>query len=837
MLATTPGPYAASVAHQVIGIVERDAGRADLAIDALRTALRFARRSGDERRADVLATLGPTLAYAGRTVAGLRRLDEARPLTPAVGLPRLLLRRAHVLHLVGRYDEALVDLDAAISGSRRHGDSLWEARGLNNRCLVHLALGHTEAAGADARQAELLFDRLDQRLESAHALHNRGIVAHLAGDLPESLSLFEAVTLRYREIGVVPADLVIDRATTMLTAGLAAEARTMLEEVLDAVEVPPYKRAELSLTAARAHLAAGNPAAAEARAAEARRAFTRQRRPRWALLADLLSVQAAAGHLLETLDTAPTAALLRRSARLAESLRGAEAPEAPVALVIWGRLASLSGRPTEAEESLTLAAATRYRGTPLSRASAWLAAALLAEQRGDRRGLFLACGRGLDAVDEHRSTLGDIELRALASTHGLELARLALRESLRAGNTRKMLWWAERWRAAALGAPSEHPDDPDLDLDIAALRDVSRRLAAAEDAAGSPALARDRAHLESSVRRHYRRLRGSGIAAGATPGVVDLEGAQAALGETVLLCLVTIDRDLWAVTAAGGRVSRARVGTLETALNEAAYAGFSLRRAAHGRPLDLDALGGRVQAAVLGSRPRWGSAQRVLVIPPASLLSLPWGILPALAATSLTVAPSLTSWLKAHRQGSAPSGPVALVTGPGLTTDQQEVTRIADMHPRATVLNGADATVAGALRALNGAALAHVAAHGTYRADAPMFSSLTLADGPLTVHDLDSLSEPPQAMVLSACDSAGMSPIAADEALGLVSSLLAMGTRSVVASVAPVNDRATVIVMDHVHATFAAGGSLADGLRAARTASHEDPVVRATAGAFTAWGA
>ena len=42
------------------------------------------------------------------------------------------------------------------------------------------------------------------------------------------------------------------------------------------------------------------------------------------------------------------------------------------------------------------------------------------------RGVWHACRRGLDALDEHRASMGSTELRALASVQGDELARLAL---------------------------------------------------------------------------------------------------------------------------------------------------------------------------------------------------------------------------------------------------------------------------------------------------------------------------------------------------------------------------------------------------------------------------
>ena len=47
------------------------------------------------------------------------------------------------------------------------------------------------------------------------------------------------------------------------------------------------------------------------------------------------------------------------------------------------------------------------------------------------------------------------------------------------------------------------------------------------------------------------------------------------------------------------------------------------------------------------------------------------------------------------------------------------------------------------LAALDGAWLAHIAAHGRFRADSPLFSSLRMHDGPLTVYDFEQLHRAP----------------------------------------------------------------------------------------------
>jgi CHAT domain-containing protein/tetratricopeptide (TPR) repeat protein len=873
ILATSSDAAELSIAHQAAAIVLRDQGHADEAVAHGFTALRLARRVDVARQADVLATLGIVLAFAGRTAEGLRRFDEAVPLTPPTMLARLLHRRAHVLNMLGRNDEALDQLALAIAGSHWAGDALWEGRSLNTRCDVHLALGNAEAAEADAMRAEELLSGVGQDFEAVQAVHNRGLAAHARGDVPAALALLDEAAERYGALANLRHDLVIERAQVLLAAGLTSEAQDLCAATLASTERAPIRRAELLLTLARAALSQGETETAATSAGEAARLFASQLRAGWVDRATLLRLQAQCADehpemLSVTVDPQErparsasatrrrTARLLRDATALTESMRTNHHVELPVALLLHGRIAHDAGFDDEAGQSLQAAAAARHHGPPLSRAAGWLALALLADQRRDRRALYAACRHGLDAVDEHRSILGDIELRALASGHGIEFAQLAIAEAVRSGQPRRILWWTERWRATALDGSVERPADPALARELAALRDVARRLEAADQAGpGTPALGRERQRLESSIRRRFRHLRAVAPGPSGDPRVhgPDLHAVLDELGDDGILLYVVNDRDtLRLLTATAGRITHSDVGPLARARREADFARFALRRAAHGRPADLARSGRLLQAALLGeslppvlrrlARLEQGLPRHVLVVPPAHLLTAPWGLLPLFDDAVVTVAPSTTQWLRARRLRSAAAregrtGHVALVTGPGLTTREAEVATLHALHDGARVLSSDRATVAAAVEVLDGAALGHVAAHGHFRADAPLFSSLVLADGPLTVHDLHGLHQPPRSLVLSACDSGGAAPIGPYEALGLVSSLRGMGTSDVMASVVPVHDVATLTVMTEVHRTAARGGTLAEGWLAARRAASNDPLLAATAASFTTWGA
>src|SRR5206468_5149400 len=128
------------------------------------------------------------------------------------------------------------------------------------------------------------------------------------------------------------------------------------------------------------------------------------------------------------------------------------------------------------------------------------------------------------------------------------------------------------------------------------------------------------------------------------------------------------------------------------------------------------------------------------------------------------------------------------------------------------LLLGPGASVAAVLAALNHSRVAHIAAHGSFRSDNPLFSSLSLADGPLTVYDLQGLDRAPQLVVLAACDGGSSSVAAGDELLGLATGFLGLGTNVLVAPMGPVSDEDVAGLMVDLHRRLRAGLSVAEAL-------------------------
>ncbi len=438
-------------------------------------------------------------------------------------------------------------------------------------------------------------------------------------------------------------------------------------------------------------------------------------------------------------------------------------------------------------------------------------------------------------------TLGASELRARATAQGAELAALAQRATLESGGPRRLLVWSERWRATVLSAPpARPPDDPALVQSLTAFRVIAARAEEARVAGRPvPALEREQRRLEREVRSRTLHMRGESPGNGSRfdPGRL-LERLD---GGGRLIEIAVVDGRVQVLLCGEGRVRRFEAGLLADAVTEAEHVQSGLRRLAHpgaeGRLPVLEAAGRRLEELLLGAAVPHLGAGPVVVVPPGSLHRVPWALLPSLRERVLSVSPSASSWLRAQETGPPPSGRHVLVRGPGLASGGAEVPDLADRYGRPTVLEHEGARAAEVLDALDGAALAHIAAHGTFRADSPLFSSLRMADGPLIVHDFERLGRSPYRIILSSCDTGRLATVGADELLGLVTALLPLGTAGVVASSAPVNDAAVVPLMLALHKGLSTGLSLAEALRDARTSLPGDATHQATGWAFAAFGA
>ena len=842
ILAGHPDSFVASIAHQAAGIVLRDTGDVQAGVAELRSALRAARNTGSvERKADVLASLGVALVQANRTAAGLAALDSAVASSPTgASLGRMLHMRGAVLRVLGRYATALADLHRAVSLLERGGDPAWTARALSARGLVHLDLGSFALADADFAAAEQLYSQISQELDSIRALLNRASATFHSGNLPAALVLLDHVASRYLPLNIPTPSLSRDRCDVLLAAGLSdealAEADTAISQ-LEQTQGAGSVKAELLLTAANCALTANKPHAALQRAQAARRLFRLQQRDWWGAHAQLAVVQARVAR------GTPTPRLLDATSRAASQLERLGSAEATQAHLLAGRVALALGRRDQADEHLAAAARGRRRGPATDRIGGWLSEALGAEAAADGPRMMTACRRGLAVLDEHRLTLGATELRARSTAQGAELAALAQRHAARQRQPRDLLAWSERWRATALAVPPVRlPAGSGFTTDLAALRQANTRLAEARrEGRPTTALEREQLRLEKAVRSGSLQAKG---APGTGYAAIDVRELLAALGSTQLVEIIDVDGELQVLVARAGRVRQYAAGRSSDVSRAADFARFALRRLARHRSGDdldgatsmLDRAGLELGQAAIGPAAAALSDDPVVIVPPGRLHGIPWALLPVLGDRVFSIAPSAGAWLRAQTLRPPGRRHVVLVRGPGLATEGAEIPLVANLHADATVLSGAEATAERVLAELDGAWLGHVAAHGTFRADSPLFSALHLRDGPLTVYDFERLSNAPYQLVLPSCDSGQLAPAGADELLGLVASLLPLGTARVVASVMPLNDHAAVPVMVSLHRHLRADRSLAESLCQVREESSGDPVQRGAALSLLAYG-
>ncbi|MEJ7606558.1 MAG: CHAT domain-containing tetratricopeptide repeat protein [Bryobacteraceae bacterium] len=260
---------------------------------------------------------------------------------------------------------------------------------------------------------------------------------------------------------------------------------------------------------------------------------------------------------------------------------------------------------------------------------------------------------------------------------------------------------------------------------------------------------------------------------------------------------------------------------LEFQMSRVRISGFSegqsehLKKAVDGR---LNELYNQVFAPVASHI----SASQLIVIPHGVLHYLPFHALwdgrkHLIDHFAISYAPSSSVYAACHARNGNDSGPSLLL---GIHDEhapwiEREIRSVAAVVPEPLTFLGERATSQVLREEGPGSRFIHIATHGNFRHDNPMFSNVRLADGYLSLYDLYQMKLPVELLTLSGCGT-GLSVIApGDELQGLTRGLLYAGARAALVTLWDVHDQTSAEFMRLFYSSLIEQSDKSLALRAA----------------------
>ena len=143
----------------------------------------------------------------------------------------------------------------------------------------------------------------------------------------------------------------------------------------------------------------------------------------------------------------------------------------------------------------------------------------------------------------------------------------------------------------------------------------------------------------------------------------------------------------------------------------------------------------------------------------------------------------------------------------------QEAQAVAKALPNATLLHGEEATEEALQRLGADCRFIHLATHGFFRRDNPMFSAIQLGTNRLSLFDLYELRLQAEMIVLSGCGTGLNAVLGTEELVGLTRGLLYAGARSALVTLWDVNDASAASFMGRFYRHLSQGSPRAEALR------------------------
>jgi CHAT domain-containing protein/tetratricopeptide (TPR) repeat protein len=213
------------------------------------------------------------------------------------------------------------------------------------------------------------------------------------------------------------------------------------------------------------------------------------------------------------------------------------------------------------------------------------------------------------------------------------------------------------------------------------------------------------------------------------------------------------------------------------------------------------------------------AAKRVCIVPHRELHLVPFAALPTSGSEYLIdklalfymPSASVLRYTIERRDGREHSDKVLGIGNPdrqsaafNLPFAQKEAERLRFDFPDVTIRTGEEATESWLVNNLQDFGIIHIASHGEYDANAPLFSALLLApdgqnDGTLSAQEIFSLQMRADLVALSACQTGLGRITSGDDIVGLNRAFVYAGTRQLLSTLWRVDDISTALLFKHFY--------------------------------------
>ena len=738
--------------------------------------------SGDtEGLAVVLSNMAVCLISMNDFPRALSTYQRARSVCEANGMPLLVAQAdyniAYLYYLRGEYSEAIDRLYAARRSCEATGDAYHFALCHLDLSDVYLELNLSEEAREIAHEGFLRFEKLGMGYEAAKTLANQAIACGQGGKIGQAMEQFARARQMFaHEKNLVwPWLLDLYQALLLFNEGRYFEARRCCDGAANFFDesVLHGKAALAHLLLARIALQVGDLPTAQAQVDLALRGIANTQAPMLAYQAHLLRGQVAerrgdrsaafdafqeARHLLETV----------RSRLQAEELKISFVRNR---LLVYEALVELYLADDAAE--------------PSSREA--LGCIESAKSRSMAEMIFQG-GRALPLGDEGQSELVH-RIRELREELNWYYHRIELEELRPEENSRR--------RIASL---QEQAESREHEL-LRTLRELpaQEREAAALESSGDFSLERLQAALPPSaslVEYYFARDR--------------VVAAVVSRSEIHIRPVTLVSRVVHLLQLLRFQLSKFRLGT--------AYVQRFMETLLRATESHLEAL----ETELLAPLHALLRGTHLVFVPHGPLHFLPFHALRRAGRYlcddfTVSYAPSASVFALCQEKPARRDG-FSLVMGvPDARAPHilAEVQSVAPLLPRPELFLG-DRASSSVLRDRGPeSARVHIATHGMYRQDNPMFSGIRLGDGYLNLYDLYRLRIGAEFVALTGC-ATGMNVVAeGDELLGLQRGLLCAGASTLLLSLWDVHDRSTAELMQSFYQGFVKTGDTPASLQTA----------------------